>query len=237
MTPREAIVDYLNQLLFGYYPYLCLTVFLIGSLMRFEREQYTWRASSSQILRKKQLFWGSNFFHIGILFLMAGHFVGLLTPHEIYEHVISVHDKQMLAIVSGGIAGTVCFIGLTLLLQRRLFDSRIRKTGTAMDLAVLVLLWVQLSLGLTTLPFSLEHSDGAVMLRISAWAQHIATFQGDAASFIPGLAWPYRLHLILGLTIFLVFPFSRLVHIWSAPVGYLGRRGWQIVRSNQRKAA
>jgi nitrate reductase gamma subunit len=230
-------MDYIDQFLFGYYPYLCITVFLAGSLMRFEREQYTWRASSSQILRKAQLLWGSNLFHIGILFLLAGHFVGLLTPHELYERVISAHNKQMLAIISGGIAGAICFIGLTLLLHRRLFDSRIRKTSTAMDIAVLALLWVQLTLGLITLPFSLEHTDGTVMLRLSAWAQHIVTFQDDAASFIPGLAWPYQIHLVLGMTIFLIFPFSRLVHIWSAPVGYLGRRGWQIVRTNQRKAA
>jgi nitrate reductase gamma subunit len=230
-------MDYLNQLLFGYYPYLCLTVFLIGSLIRFEREQYTWRASSSQLLRKKELFWGSNLFHFGILFLLFGHFVGLLTPHALYEHVISAHNKQMLAIISGGIAGTVCFIGLTLLLHRRLFDSRIRKTSTAMDIAVLVLFWAQLVLGLTTLPFSLEHSDGAVMLQLSEWAQRIVTFRPDAADLIQGLAWPYQLHLALGLTIFLIFPFSRLVHIWSAPVGYLGRRGWQIVRTSQRKPA
>jgi nitrate reductase gamma subunit len=230
-------MDYLNQLLFGYYPYLCLTVFLIGSLIRFEREQYTWRASSSQLLRNKELFWGSNLFHFGILFLLFGHFVGLLTPHALYEHVISAPNKQMLAIISGGMAGTVCFIGLTLLLHRRLFDPRIRKTSTAMDIAVLVLFWAQLVLGLTTLPFSLEHSDGAVMLQLSEWAQRIVTFRPDAAGLIQGLAWPYQLHLALGLTIFLIFPFSRLVHIWSAPVGYLGRRGWQIVRTSQRKPA
>ncbi|MGO9545585.1 MAG: respiratory nitrate reductase subunit gamma [Rhodomicrobium sp.] len=230
-------MDYLNQLLFGYYPYFCLTVFLAGSLIRFEREQYTWRASSSQILRKKQLLWGSNLFHIGILFLLAGHFVGLLTPHALYEHVISAPDKQMLAIISGGIAGTVCFIGLTLLLQRRLSDSRIRKTSTPMDIAVLAILWVQLALGLMTLPFSLEHSDGTVMLQLSEWAQRIVTFREGAAGTIQGLAWPYQLHLVLGMTVFLIFPFSRLVHIWSAPVGYLGRRGWQIVRTNRQKPA
>jgi nitrate reductase gamma subunit len=168
---------------------------------------------------------------------VRGHFVGLLTPHALYEHVISAHNKQMLAIISGGIAGTVCFIGLTLLLHRRLFDSRIRKTSTGMDIAVLLIIWAQLVLGLITLPFSLEHSDGTVMLQLSEWAQRIVTFRSDAAGLIQGLAWPYQLHLVLGMTIFLIFPFSRLVHIWSAPVGYLGRRGWQIVRTNQRKPA
>ncbi len=230
-------MDYLNQFLFGYYPYICLTIFLLGSLMRFEREQYTWRASSSQILRKKQLLWGSNLFHVGILFLFFGHLAGLLTPHVLYEHIISAHNKQMLAIISGGIAGTICFIGLTLLLHRRLLDARIRVTSTIMDIAILAILWIQLALGLLTLPFSLEHSDGAVMLQLSEWAQRTLTFRGGAAGLIEGLPWAYKLHLVLGMTIFLIFPFSRLVHIWSAPVWYLGRRGWQIVRTNQRRPA
>jgi len=98
-----------------------------------------------------------------------------------------------------------------------------------MDLAVLAILWIQLVLGLVTLPFSLSHSDGSVMIRLSEWAQRIVTFRADAGDLVVGLAWPYQVHIILGLTIFLVFPFSRLVHIWSAPVWYVFRP-YQIVR-------
>jgi nitrate reductase gamma subunit len=181
------------------------------------------------MLRARQLRWGSNLFHIGILFLFFGHFVGLLTPHFVYEHFVAASAKQMLAVVSGGIAGTVCFIGLTLLLHRRLTDPRIRKTSSPMDIAILAVLWVQLVLGLATLPYSLQHSDGGVMLALSEWAQRIVTFRGGAAELVAGLDWPYRLHLVLGVTIFLLFPFSRLVHIWSAPVGYVFR-SYQVVR-------
>jgi nitrate reductase gamma subunit len=223
------MVDYLNLILYGLYPYIALSVFLIGCLIRFDREQYSWRSGSSQLLRKRQLRWGSNLFHIGVLFILAGHFVGLLTPHQLYTLVISVEAKQMLAIVSGGIAGALCFIGLTMLIHRRLFDSRIRKTSSVMDILILLMIWAQLVLGLVTLPFSLEHADGSVMLRLSEWAQRIVTFRGGAADQIFGLAWPYQLHLIMGMTLFLLFPFSRLVHIWSAPVGYLFRR-YQVVR-------
>jgi nitrate reductase gamma subunit len=223
------MVDYLNLTLFGIYPYVALSVFLIGCLIRFDREQYSWRSGSSQLLRKRQLRWGSNLFHIGVLFILAGHFVGLLTPHQLYTLVISVEAKQMLAIVSGGIAGVLCFIGLTMLIHRRLFDPRIRKTSSVMDILILVMIWAQLVLGLITLPFSLEHADGSVMLRLSEWAQRIVTFRGGAADQIFGLAWPYQFHLIMGMTLFLLFPFSRLVHIWSAPVGYLFRR-YQVVR-------
>jgi nitrate reductase gamma subunit len=223
------MADYLNLILFGIYPYIALSVFLIGSLIRFDREQYSWRSGSSQLLRARQLRWGSNLFHIGVLFILAGHFVGLLTPHQLYTLVITVEAKQMLAIVSGGIAGLFCFIGLTMLIHRRLTDPRIRKTSSAMDIVILLMIWLQLVLGLVTLPFSLEHADGSVMLRLSEWAQRIVTFRGGAADQIFGLAWPYQLHLIMGMTLFLLFPFSRLVHIWSVPVGYLFRN-YQVVR-------
>ncbi len=227
----------LNYILFGYYPYLCITVFFIGSLLRFEREQYTWRAASSQILRKKQLRWGSILFHGGIIFLFFGHLVGLLTPHWVYAPIISAETKQWVAIITGGAAGLVCFIGLSMLLHRRLFDPRIRVTSTYNDMAVLIILWVQLSIGLATLPFSIEHADGgATMLRLSEWAQKIMTWQPGAAELIQGLDWPYQVHLVLGMTIFLFFPFTRLVHVWSAPFGFLFRRGWQIVRTRQRQA-
>ena len=223
------MADYLHTFLFGIYPYLCLSVFLLGSLIRFDREQYTWRSGSSQLLRARQLRWGSNLFHIGILFLFAGHLVGLLTPHAVYELAIGAGTKQMLAIVSGGIAGAICFVGLSLLLHRRLSDPRIRRTSNPMDIAILWLLWVQLVLGMITLPYSLAHRDGSVMVQLSEWAQHIVTFRGGAADFVAGVAWPYQLHVVLGLTIFLVFPFSRLVHVWSAPIWYVFRRP-QIVR-------
>lgn len=225
--------DFLFRILFIWYPYVCLTVFLLGSLIRFDREPYTWRASSSQILRKRQLAWGSNLFHFGILFLLFGHTVGLLTPTSLYTLVITVEQKQLIAIAAGGIAGSVCFVGLTMLLHRRLFDARIRATSTAMDIAVLAALWLQLCLGLITLPYSLSHSDGSVMLVLSHWAQGILTLHPVDAATLQGLAWPYLLHLVLGMTIFLIFPFSRLVHIWSAPVWYLGRRGYQVVRTRR----
>lgn len=229
------MTSWLHSFLFGVYPYICLVVFLLGSLLRFEREQYSWRSGSSQILRARQLRWGSNLFHIGILFLFFGHAVGLLTPTSVYTLFIDVPTKQMIAIYSGGAAGVVCFVGLTLLLHRRLFDPRIRATSSSADIAVLAVLWVQLVLGLITLPYSLAHKDGSVMLALSHWAQAIVTLQGDAAHHVEGLAWPYMLHLVLGMTIFLLFPFSRLVHIWSAPLGYVFRP-YQLVRRRGRNA-
>jgi nitrate reductase gamma subunit len=225
--------DSMLHILFAWYPYVCLTVFLVGSLVRYDREQYTWRASSSQILRKRQLTWGSNLFHVGILFLFFGHLVGLLTPTSLYTLVMTVPQKQVIAVFAGGIAGAICFIGLSLLLSRRLFDPRIRATSTRMDIAILLILWVQLTLGLITLPYSLGHTDGSVMLVLAHWAQDVVMLRPIEVTSLKTVAWPYLAHVVLGLTIFLLFPFSRLVHVWSAPVWYLGRRGYQVVRSRK----
>jgi nitrate reductase gamma subunit len=224
----------MNTFLFSIYPYICLAIFLMGSLARFDRDQYTWKSDSSQLLRAGQLKWGSNLFHIGILFLLFGHTVGLLTPHFVYEPFISAPDKQMMAIISGGLAGLVCFVGLTLLLHRRLFDPRIRLTSHRTDLAILIILWVQLCLGLITLPASFQHrADAHAMLVLAEWAQRIVTFRPQAA-LLEDIDWVFKVHMVLGMTIFLLFPFSRLVHVWSglASVAYVVRP-YQIVRSRR----
>jgi len=232
--------DLINYIVFGWYPYFCLTVFLLGSWVRFDREQYTWKTGSSQLLRRRQLMWGSNLFHVGILLIFAGHFVGLLTPIWIFDALgISHTFKQWMAIVIGGGAGVACFIGLTLLIHRRLFDARIRVTSSFGDIAVLLLLYAQLILGLASIFVSLNHLDGYEMVKFMTWAQGILTLQPGVSALVANAHPIFKLHLFLGMTIFLVFPFTRLVHIWSAPIWYLGRRGYQVVRSNrpQRAAA
>jgi nitrate reductase gamma subunit len=224
-------MSYSQHLLFGIYPYIALAVFFLGSLIRFDREQYSWKSDSSQLLRRKQLLLGSNLFHIGVLFLFFGHLFGMLTPHFIYEPFISSGSKQVLAMVSGGIAGLLAFVGLTLLLHRRLTEPRIRATSKGSDILILVLLWLQLLLGLATIPLSAQHLDGSMMVRLAEWGQRIVTFRGGAVELLEGAGWIFKTHLFLGMTIFLIFPFTRLVHIWSgfAATTYAAR-AWQLVR-------
>ena len=220
--------------LFVVYPYICLAVFFMGSLARFDRDQYTWKSDSSQLLRTGQLRWGSNLFHGGILFLFFGHLFGQLTPHAVYELLLTSSQKQLVAVVAGGVAGTACFIGLTMLLHRRLSDPRIRLTSHRTDIAILVILWVQLALGLSTLPSSLHHvAEPTTMLRLASYLQGIATLNPDA-SLVSGVEWHFQVHMVLGMTIFLLFPFSRLVHVWSgfASVGYI-LRPYQLVRARR----
>ena len=168
---RETI----NHIVFGWYPYLCLTVFLVGSLLRFDREQYTWRSGSSQLLRRRQLMWGSNLFHVGILVIFLGHFVGLLTPIWVFDALgISHTFKQWLAIVLGGVAGVMCLIGITLLIHRRLFDAAHPQDLVASAISrSCCCCFAQLLLGLATIPVSLNHLDGHEMVKFMNWAQGI----------------------------------------------------------------
>ena len=207
-------MNYLNQFIFGYYPYICLTVFLLGSLMRYDRDQYTWKSDSSQMLRAGQLRWGSNLFHVGVLFLFFGHTVGMLTPHFVYEPFMAAGAKQLIAMVAGGVAGVMGFIGVNILL--------------------LWLLWIQLALGLATIPLSAQHLDGSMMLLLAEWAQRVVTFRTGGPELLADAGWIFKAHMFLGMSIFLIFPFTRLVHVWSgfATVAYLVRP-YQVVRSRR----
>ena len=222
----------LNQLLFVIIPYIALTVFFIGSLIRYDRDQYTWKADSSQLLESKQLRRGSIPFHIGILAIFLGHFVGLLTPNEVWHLLgISAATKQLVAMGAGGLFGIICFYGMCILIVRRLTNPRILAISSKMDISILLLLFLQLIIGLASIFVSAGHMDGQEMLKLMSWAQNILTFDpSTAAASIASVHWIFKLHILVGMLIFILFPFSRLVHIWSVPVKYL-RRNYQVVRS------
>ncbi|MBY0430264.1 MAG: respiratory nitrate reductase subunit gamma [Rhodospirillales bacterium] len=223
-------MNQLHEFLFGIYPYLAGAVFAIGSVVRFDYDPYSWKSGSSQMLSKQNMVVASNCFHVGILLLFFGHLVGLLTPKEVYHAFgLSAGAKQAIAMTAGGIFGLLSVYGLTMLVRRRLTDARVRATSGKMDIFILLLIYVQMILGLFTILVSSQHMDGSVMVALADWAQAIVFFQGGAAASLTGVHWLYKMHILVGVTMFLVFPFSRLVHIWSAPVAYLGR-SYQLVR-------
>src|SRR5215469_10116583 len=230
-------VGYVNILLFGIYPYVCLVVLLIGSLIRFDREPYTWKSDSSEMLRKGQLRLGSNLFHYGVIIVILGHFAGFLAPHWMVDWALDPTQHQLLAMVAGGIAGLSAIIGLTILLHRRLFDPRILLNSRKWDIAVAMMLWLQLGLGLLTVPLSARHMDGVLFETLTRYVKGIVTFDGGVAALMGGVPLPYRLHILLGFTIFLISPFTRMIHIWSG-VGALAYlfRPYQIVRTPRTRA-
>ena len=222
-------MSYLNTLLFGVYPYIALAVLFIGTWARYDHGQFTWRAQSSQMLSKKNMVLASVLFHVGILVIFFGHLVGLLAPKWAYEWLMTPGQKQIVAVVVGGIAGVMCLIGGVMLAWRRLTDPRVRASSTLADNLVICILVVQVTLGLLTIIPTLGHLDGSQMLKFSAWAQGVLTFQGGVAEHVADAHWIFKAHIFLGLTIFVLFPFTRLVHMLSVPVEYFGRK-YQVVR-------
>lgn len=225
----------LDFFIFGIMPYVALTVLVVGSIARYERDPFTWKSSSSQLLRRKQLIWGSVLFHVGILTVFFGHLFGLFTPVWVLDTLgIPYVLKQWLAVIVGGIAGVGALIGATMLLHRRLFDPRIRATSSFADIGILALIWLQLFIGLGTITLTLRHMDGIEMVRFMNWSQSVVTLNLNAWMTVVDVHWLYKAHIFLGLLITILFPFTRLVHMLSAPVRYLWRPGYQVVRSRRR---
>jgi nitrate reductase gamma subunit len=228
------MIDALHGFLFGIYPYIALSVFFLGSLARFDTAQFTWKSDSSQLLRRSELRWGSNLFHIGILTVFFGHLFGFLLPEVIASKFMTPSQHLLLSMVVGGIAGVVALIGLSILIHRRLTEPRIYATTRWWDIAVVVILWIQLALGMWTVYAAMDHLDGSLFLRLVEYVQGIVTFRSGNAQLLAGVPWVYQAHIALGLTVFLIFPFTRMVHIWSGfgSVYYLFRPP-QVVRTKR----
>jgi nitrate reductase gamma subunit len=224
-------MSFIDFFFFGIYPYIATGIFLLGSLLRYDREQYSWKTGSSQMLSNKNFRIASILFHVGIITILLGHFAGLVIPFELWHALgVSLQAKQIIAMGVGGLFGVLCFIGLTMLVKRRLFDPRVRATSSLMDTGILLLIYLQLIIGMVTVYISSGHMDGSEMYNLMSWSRYLLTFRpNEAVEFISGVHWVYKMHVTLGITLFVLFPFSRLVHIWSVPVQYV-TRSYQIVR-------
>jgi nitrate reductase gamma subunit len=221
-----------HDFIFGGYPYLAGTIFLLGSWIRFDREQYTWKSDSSQLLSNKNMRLASNLFHVGILAVFFGHLIGLLTPHSWFLALgISDVTHQYAALYAGTIFGSICLIGALMLFLRRINNPRIRAISRTRDTFIIGWLLATVAIGLGTTVVSWGHAasgDTSTMIQLSLWVQSVATLQPQP-DLLQGVALIFKIHLFFGMTVFLMFPFPRLVHVWSVPITYLGH-AYQIVR-------
>ena len=208
------------ELAFTVFPYLCLTIFIVGHAYRYLIDRYSWNARSSEFLEKKSLFYGSVLFHWGILLTLVGHAGGLLIPQSVFD-IVGIHSKAHLSIAywSGLVAGITAFLGSLLLLWRRINNSRIKAAGTVNDVITISGLLIVIGIGLYNVVFG--HYN--VLYTVAPWIRGIVTFTPDP-NLMLDVPISYKLHILSALALLGFSPFSRLVHIWSAPFSYAFRR-------------
>ncbi|GET21406.1 respiratory nitrate reductase subunit gamma [Prolixibacter denitrificans] len=221
--------NYINNFLFTYLPHIAMAVFWFGLITRIVKTSRTIQAKSSQFLAGDGLKWGSNLFHYGIILVFIGHFTGLFTPEKLYHLVMTTATKRILAVSLGAVFGTLTFIGIIILIIRRFRNERIKLNSSPQDYFIIFLLLVEVGLGLasmaTTATSSVENYAA-----LGEWAQKIITFQPDAGAVIAGHSLIYKLHIVTGLFIFIIFPYTKLMHIMVLPIAYFFRSGYQLVR-------
>jgi nitrate reductase gamma subunit len=214
-------MDLTYTLLFTVFPYLCLATFILGHAYRYLTDRYDWNARSSEFLEKKKLFWGTVYFHVGILLTFVGHAGGLLIPQRIYD-VFGIDSRMHLFIAhwSGAAVGLMALGGCLLLLRRRLGNPRVQAAGSTNDLVTLGFLAVVIATGTYNVFFGAHD----VLTTVAPWIRGIVFFQPDPTLMRP-VPLSFKIHVTAAWALLAFSPFSRLVHIWSAPVFYLFRPG------------
>lgn len=230
-------MNFWNQFLWIIYPYLMLTTFIVVHIYRYNTDQLAWTAKSSEFLEKKSLMWGSMLFHVGIVMVFFGHVAGLMIPKSFMESVgVSEHLYHAGAVYLGGLAGIMCLVGITILFLRRINVKRVRVTSTASDMLVAVLILANVALGVAmTLGYNMFGDGYDYRETISPWLRGLLSFRPDA-SLMADVPLFFQLHVIFSFAIFGIWPFTRLVHVWSVPLAYF-KRSYIVYRSRNNHVA
>ncbi|MCY7866451.1 respiratory nitrate reductase subunit gamma [Bacillus spizizenii] len=212
-----------GQILWGVMPYIVMTIFIGGHIYRYQHDQFGWTAKSSELLEKKKLAAGSTLFHWGMLCVIGGHLMGILIPEAVYTSIgISEHAYHKMAIGAGLPAGIVACTGLFILTYRRLFDKRIRKTSSPSDILILILLLFMMLSGVAATFLNIDSKGFDYRTTVGPWFREIFLFSPDASLMESVPLW-FKLHIMIGYIVFTLWPFTRLVHVFSLPLKYLTR--------------
>ncbi|AKI93886.1 Nitrate reductase-like protein NarX [Bacillus subtilis] len=212
-----------GQILWGIMPYIVLTIFIGGHIYRYQHDQFGWTAKSSELLEKKKLAAGSTLFHWGLLCVVGGHVMGILIPEGVYASLgISEHMYHKMAIGAGLPAGIAACTGLVILTYRRLFDKRIRKTSSPSDILTLLLLLFMMLSGVAATFLNIDSKGFDYRTTVGPWFREIALFRPDPSLMESVPLW-FKFHIVIGYVVFILWPFTRLVHVFSLPLKYLTR--------------
>lgn len=211
---------FFDNLFLVYFPYIAMTVFISGVLFYIFKSNNTIQAKSTQFLSNdKEIKWGSVIFHYSILMVLGGHIFGLLVPEWMYTIVMSTETKYILAICMGTLSGVFALLGISMLLFRRIKNEKVKKNSTPHDFIIASLLLLQIVMGLmctyVTATSSIEN-----YISLDEWAQDLVLLKPDSWLHITDVHWIYKAHIVNGFLIFLLFPYSKLMHMVATPFRY-----------------
>ena len=214
----------MDQFLWVVVPYLCLATFVVGHLWRYRYDKFGWTTRSSQLYERRLLRWGSPLFHFGILVVLLGHVMGLLVPESWTTALgISDHTYHVVAVALGTVAGVCTLVGMAILIYRRRTVGPVFSATTKMDKVMYVVLGTVIVLGLAnTAIANILGSDYDYRTGLSVWFRGIFYLQPDPA-LMAAAPIGFQLHAIAAFALLALWPFTRLVHAFTAPVGYLTR--------------
>ena len=220
--------NYINNLLFTYFPHIALAIFFFGLVTRLILINRTVQAESTQFLADKKVKLGSNLFHVGIIFVFFGHLT-LFIPEWLYHMVMTTETKRIIALSMGSFFGLMAVVGMTILIFRRSTDPRIKENSSFQDYFIIILLLVEAIVGLTAVA---ETATAPIekYAALSHWAQAVITFQPDAGVILANHPIQFKIHIVTGLFIFMIFPYTKLMHMLVYPFVYIFRSGYQLVR-------
>ncbi len=220
--------NYINNILFTYLPHIAIAIFMFGIFTRLIMGNKTVQAESTQFLADKQVKLGSNLFHVGIIFVFFGHLT-LFIPEWLYHMVMTTETKRIIALSMGSFFGLMALVGMIILIIRRFSAPRIKMNSSFQDHFILLLLLVEVIFGLSAVAGT---ATGPIekYAALSEWAQAVVTFQPDAGNILLNHSIQYKLHIVTGLFIFMIFPYTKLMHILVFPFVYVFRSGYQLVR-------
>ena len=219
---------YINNFLFTYLPHIALAVMVFGLITRLVMANKTIQAESTQLLTDRKVILGSNLFHVGIIFVFFGHLT-LFIPEELYHLIMTTETKRLIALSIGSFFGTMAIVGMSILITRRFFSPRISYQSSFADYFILILLFVEAGLGISAV-VGTATSSIEQYAALGEWAQAVVTFQPNAGDLLADHTIQYKMHIVTGFLIFIIFPFTKLVHMLVLPYTYFLRKGYQLVR-------
>ncbi|MHB8312298.1 MAG: respiratory nitrate reductase subunit gamma [Candidatus Dormibacteria bacterium] len=205
-------------------PYSAMVLFVAGHIWRYRHDKFGWTSRSTQLLEGRWLAWGSNLFHYGALAAIGGHVLGILIPTQLTQAVgVTESTYHLISAVAGSVAGIACVVGFVILVARRAYFPRVRQTTTPIDVATYVLLALLIGLGLTE-TLAVNAFGGGYNYRdsVAIWFRGLLILD-PRPQLMATAPIIYQVHAASAWLLYAIWPFSRLVHVWSIPFQYIGR--------------